>query len=38
MADNQTLDRVFTSVMQRFIDTGQAPHYTEFAADMGVGS
>ena len=37
MADNQTLDRAFTSVMQRFIDTGQAPHYTELASDLGVG-
>ena len=36
MADNQTLDRAFTSVMQRFIDTGQAPHYTELAADLSI--
>ena len=36
MADTKTLDRVFHSVMQRFINAGQAPHYTELAADLGV--
>ena len=36
MADNQMLDRAFHSVMQRFIDTGQAPHYTELASALDV--
>ena len=29
MADNGTLDRAFYSIMQRIVNTGQAPHYTE---------
>ena len=36
MADNQMLDRAFHSVMQRFIDTGQAPHYIELASALDV--
>ena len=36
MPDLQLLDRAFASVMRRMIDTGQAPHYTELAADLGL--
>ncbi len=36
MADLTMLDRAFNSIMQRFIRTGQAPYYTELAADLGL--
>jgi len=36
MADLGLLDRAFSNIMQRFIDTGQAPHHTELAADLGI--
>ena len=36
MADLTRLDRVFSLVMRRFIATGQAPHYTELARDLGL--
>ena len=36
MADLTMLDRAFNSIMQRFIDTGQAPYYTELAIDLGL--
>ena len=36
MADLDLLDRAFASVMRRFIDTGQGPHYTELASDLGL--
>ena len=36
MADLATLDRAFYQIMQRFVETGQAPHYAELAASMGV--
>lgn len=36
MADVAMLDRAFASIMQRFIQTGQAPHYTELAQELGV--
>ena len=36
MADIATLDRAFYSIMQRIINTGQAPHYTEMAAHLGL--
>ena len=36
MADNQMLARAVHSVMQSFIDTGQAPHYTELASALDV--
>ncbi|MFQ6029145.1 MAG: hypothetical protein ACE5Q6_16825 [Dehalococcoidia bacterium] len=36
MTDLATLDRAFHTVMQRFINTGQAPHYTELAAELGL--
>ncbi len=36
MADTDMLDRAFHSVMQRFINTGQAPHYTELASEINL--
>ena len=37
MAELATLDQAYYTVMQRLIHRGQAPHYTELAADMGLG-
>lgn len=36
MADQAMLDRAFYSIMQGIINTGQAPHYTELAAELGL--
>jgi hypothetical protein len=36
MAELAVLDRAFDTVMKRIIQTGQAPHYTELAAAMGL--
>ena len=36
MANLKRVDRVFYLVMQHFVATGQAPHYTELAKDLGV--
>ncbi len=36
MADVKVLDRVFHFILERMVKTGQAPHYTEIAAQMGV--
>jgi hypothetical protein len=36
MADVTRLDRAFHNIMQRFIHTGQAPHYPELAKDLGL--
>jgi hypothetical protein len=30
------LDRAFSSIIQRFVQTAQAPHYTELARDLGL--
>ena len=30
------LDRAYHNVMQRIIHSGQAPHYTELATEMGL--
>ena len=35
MADTQTLDKAFQFIMSRLVETGQAPHYTELATDLG---
>ena len=35
--DEQTaLDRTFQIIMKQMVETGQAPHYTEIAVEMGV--
>lgn len=36
MGEPSLLDRTFHAIMERMIDTGQAPHYTELAAALGV--
>ena len=35
MADAATLDKAFHSIISRLVDTGQAPHYSELAVDLG---
>lgn len=36
MVDPKVLDRVFYFILKRMVDTGQAPHYTEIASEMGI--
>jgi Alkylmercury lyase len=36
MADLKLLDGMFYIIMQHFINTGQAPHYTELAKNLGL--
>ena len=36
MSTQSSLDKVFQIIMRRFIESGQAPHYTEIAAAMDV--
>ena len=36
MADLVMLDQAYHCVMQRIVHTGQAPHYTELAAELGL--
>ena len=36
MNDSNTLDRTFHFILKRFVETGQAPFYTELAAELGV--
>lgn len=36
MAELALLDRAFHAIMQRFVHTGQAPHYTELATELGL--
>jgi hypothetical protein len=36
MADLALLDRAYFLIMQRFINTGQAPHYTALASALGL--
>ena len=36
MNDTRILDKVHHFILKRMVDTGQAPHYTEIAADLGV--
>ncbi len=35
MADAATLDKAFHSIISRLVETGQAPHYSELAVDLG---
>lgn len=34
--DFTLLDRAFASIMARMVDTGQAPHYIEMSAELGI--
>jgi len=36
MSEPTKLDKAYNFIMRRMVETGQAPHYTEMAADMGV--
>ena len=36
MTDVSQLDQVFQIIMKRMVETGQAPHYTEIAVELGV--
>jgi hypothetical protein len=36
MAEAELLDRAHAAIMRRFIATGQAPHYTELARELGL--
>jgi len=36
MGEPTKLDRAFNIIMRKMVDTGQAPHYTDLAAEMGV--
>ena len=35
MADTQTLDKAYQFILSRLVATGQAPHYSELATDLG---
>jgi hypothetical protein len=34
--DTSELDRAFAAIMARVVASGEAPHYTELASDLGV--
>ena len=36
MSDPKQLERTFQIIMKQMMDTGQAPHYTEIAAQLDV--
>ena len=36
MAEPTLKDKTYSIIMKRFVETGQAPHYTELAAKLGV--
>jgi hypothetical protein len=36
LAEPTLLDRTFSVVMKRMVETGQAPHYTEVGAELGL--
>jgi hypothetical protein len=36
MSESSKLDRTFQIILKTMVDTGQAPHYTELAAELGV--
>ncbi|MFZ5866553.1 MAG: hypothetical protein ACOYXY_11790 [Thermodesulfobacteriota bacterium] len=36
MADASALDKTFEVIMKRMVETGQAPHYTEIAKELGL--
>jgi hypothetical protein len=36
MSETKHLDRAFSFIMKRMMETGQAPFYTEIAAELGV--
>ena len=36
MAEPTLMDTTYSVIMKGFVETGQAPHYTEIAAELGV--
>jgi len=36
MSEPTTLDRIFHLIMKRMMESGQAPHYTEIAAELKI--
>lgn len=36
MSDPTTMDKIFHIIMKRMVQSGQAPHYTEIAIDLGL--
>jgi len=36
MSDMDVLDKTFHFILKQMVDTGQAPHYTEIATELGV--
>ena len=36
MSQSSQLDRIFSFILKRMVETGQAPFYTEIAAELGV--
>lgn len=36
MSEPTLLDRTFHVIMKRMVETGQAPHYTDIATELGV--
>jgi len=36
MSSPSLLDRTYNVIMKRLVETGQAPHYSEIAAELGV--
>jgi hypothetical protein len=36
MADRTLEDRTYSIIMKRMVETGQAPHYTEISAELGL--
>ena len=36
MAEPTNLDQIFHLIMKRMVETGQAPHYTEIAAELKI--
>ena len=36
MSNTEVLDKTFHFILKRMVETGQAPHYTEIAAELGV--
>jgi len=36
MAEKKALDRSYNIILNNLVETGQAPHYTEIATELGV--
>ncbi len=36
MSSSSLLDKTYNVIIKRLVETGQAPHYSKIAADLGV--